>query len=69
MAVPKAFAKRLRGRSVAFNTCLAAASATGRLLAAVVIDELDVPMVRANVGDGRPLYSARATPIASLRPP
>jgi hypothetical protein len=69
MAVPKALAKRLSGRSVAFNTFLAAASATARLLAAVVIDELDAPMVRANVGDGRPLYSARATPIATFRPP
>jgi hypothetical protein len=59
----------LRGRSVAFNICLAAASATARLLAAVVIDELDAPMVRANVGDGRPLYSAQATPIATFRPP
>jgi hypothetical protein len=53
MAAPEAFANRLRGRSVAFNICLAAASATARLLAAVVIDELDAPMVRANVGDGR----------------
>jgi hypothetical protein len=69
MAVPKALAKSLSGRSVAFNTFLAAASATARLLAAVVIDELDAPMVRANVGDGRPLYSAQATPIATFRPP
>ena len=45
MAVPKALAKRLRGRSVAFNTLLAAASATACLRAAVVIDELDAPMV------------------------
>jgi hypothetical protein len=67
MAVPKALAKSLSGRSVAFNTFLAAASATARLLAAVVI--LDAPMVRANVGDGRPLYSAQATPIATFRPP
>jgi Na+/glutamate symporter len=39
MAVPKALAKRLRGRSVASNTFLAAASATAGLLAAVVIDD------------------------------
>ena len=39
MAVPKALAKRLRGRSVASNAFLAAASATAGLLAAVVIDD------------------------------
>jgi hypothetical protein len=40
MAVPKALAKRLRGRSAASNSFLKAASATAGLLAAVVIDAM-----------------------------
>jgi hypothetical protein len=69
MAVPKALAKRLRGRSAASNSFLKAASATAGLLAAVVIDAMSEQRGRRSAALQRPGHTYRffSAALAILR--